>query len=38
MSDPICGPLIHNFVDEKQDQVNNEKEKYVFVEENKDGK
>ena len=28
MSDPICGPLIHNFLDETLDQVNYENSVY----------
>ena len=31
MSEPICGPLIHNFLDEKQDQIKKEKEKNMFL-------
>ena len=31
MSDPICRPLIHNFVDETQRQVNNENSDYFKI-------
>ena len=35
MFDPICGHLFHNFVDEKQNQVNNEKSVNSKISENK---
>ena len=34
MSDPICEPLIHNFVDETLDQVNYENSVYFKIFEN----
>ena len=35
MFDPICGHLIYNFVDEKQNQVNNENSVNSKISENK---
>ena len=36
MSDPICGPLIHNFVDETLDHVNSEKNYFINFENRKE--